>query len=256
MSKLKQLKRITQSNRYMLIPNSLILFSCEAKRDSKEELYLSVYCYSVVNANYADNNIVDTNISLIQSTIANFGRPAQQVTKIKEVLKDFGTGKNGYQCITYRYRLDNVGRQTRLQFYVNNYTEKDCEGGFTNLDYDEYNYLIDIAYNQQINKEESSKSYNTVFLINLYCYMKMKIRQYNNMGGAMKESQKTIATNFGKSKKTITTYLNRLEEIGMLCKIEEKSRAGGAFKKSKDKNKEEAGYILDNKWRKNFDAKK
>ena len=254
-------KRKSQNNRWCIIPNELILKSCKAKEGSKEEFCFPVYWYSIVNANYADNGIVDTNISLIQSTIANFGRTFQQISKIKETLKDFGTGEN--KCIDYRYRLDNVESHTRLQFYVRPYKKEDCEGGFTIFEYDEYHYIMDTVYSQQINKDENERSYNTIILINLFGYMKMRINQYDSMGGShhMNESQKTIAEVFGKSNKTIATYLKRLEKIGMIKKIEgELERPVGGFRKKSGNgknvkaNKTNDWYVLSDDWRNNFDG--
>lgn len=255
-------KRKSQMNRYCKVPNKIILISCTAEKKPDDEalndLLLSSYLYANVNANYADNNIVDTNISLIQNTVANYGRKFTHVNKIRNNLKYLGSKEVRY--IEYRYKIDNARENTRLQFYVNPLKD-DVEGGYTIFDFDEYHYLVDLAYNQQITKDDDKRSYNTTNLINLYAYYKMRIMQYQAMNSNgedhyMNESHKTMARKFHKSNNTISGYVNKLVELGMLKRVEEEvSRPGEAFSRKKKKTETVIrGYTLSDKWRDNFEA--
>lgn len=250
--------RKSQKEKYCIISNELILESCRAQKDTEEEIYFPLYFYSRVNSDYWDNYLVDTNISLIQSTITNYGRGFQQTNKIRKALKIFGTPERKY--IDYRYKLDNVKNNTRLQFYVIPFSAQ-CKGGYTTFDYDEYNYIVDSIYFQQISKNDNERAYNTLILMNLYAYFKMRITQYSAMDSKdnphyMNESQKTIAKYFNRGNKVISEYINRLIEMGMLKKVEEKvQRPRSAFGGKTKTETVVRGYVLSNEWRKTFERK-
>jgi len=180
-------------------------------------------------------------------------------------------GVEGFSpCIDFKGRKNNVKSNTILRYYFLGRVIK-VVNDFTIITMDEYNKIVEWAFDWNLEASEGHKrnrkrdivdkigvvgdkislditrnnnDSNTknlsefkrgvsVFdLLNVYCYMKMKISTYKNYdkkinnntgtittGLSMQESIETISENFGVGKQTVAKYLKMLcdeEKLGML----------------------------------------
>ena len=236
-------------NRYLVVPNYVIQKSC-----ADTPYVLPVFLLLGVKADYSENNVVDTNIALIRETFINSSRDWEQNREIKEVLKLLGRHDFG-PLIEYRYKMDDVKPETRLQcFFISG--QMHYNDGYTIIDFKEFLYLSDWAYAKENERTSKDKLINSLLLINLYCYMKMKIQQFENLTkytrkkGAsdfycMNESVNTIAEYFNKGNRTISRYLGILEDLGFIRKITLQEQV--SFGKSHNPDKK-IGWALNDKW--------
>lgn len=190
-------------------------------------------------ADYNNHALVDTNISLIRENFINSGKKSVNDNKIKENLKAMGG-----TYISYRYKIDDVKPDTRLQFYFTNEEQRHTRN-YTKIDCDEFTYLSEWSYDRFLNEPEK-KTINSLTLINIYCYMKMRIMQYENMEGEhfMEESVKYIGSKCNKGDKTVTFYLGILDEIGMITR----ERIANNFR-------EVYRYRLNDRWREDWESR-
>jgi len=223
-----------QTNLYAVVPNVVILYSCKLNH-----VILPVYLYSWVHQQVHNNNIVDTNVALIKETFAPGNKTGISVS-IKDVLKllgtdvpdDEATGTKGFsQCISYRQKLDNIKPDTRLQYY---FLDRDSSNlsGYTIITHDEYNTIIDYVdnFNYGDNPDvdtrvspSKSKALNCMDMMNIYCYLKMRIQQFQGLAKArqdasfqMKESVEKISSNLSLGSKTISKYLPHFVNMGLI----------------------------------------
>lgn len=225
-------------NLYAIVPNSIILYSAKV-----DHTILPVYLYSWVHQQVHNDNLVDTNIALISETFAPNNKTGLSV-RIKDTLKLFGEEVQDYtspdgsvtpgfsQCVSYRTKFDTIKPTTRLQYY---FLDRDIKhkSQFTIITHQEYNYIIDWIdkYNfgseTSIPARESQKRIlSSIDIINLYCYLKMRIIQYQNFSKnkllttekqTMHESLDTIAKAMSLGPKTVSKYITLLSTMHMIA---------------------------------------
>lgn len=255
-------KRHTESSSlphklYAVIDNRHIIYSCRVN-----QYVLPIILYSWVHAQYGYDKYVETNLALIQKTLAPHKRASDEYPKIKATLDllsadvpDHVFSENdvvsGFaSAIGCKVWLQNITPTTLLQYYsftnVMNYYN-----GFTMIYIDEYYYLLeavhrwnyygtfddpfpDDEYVPEIDcktlepiraKNGEGKTIEFTMLMNLYAYLKMRIRQYESFAKLesnkqydiyMRESIDTLAELFGRGNRTISRYVRILIELGMI----------------------------------------
>lgn len=239
-----------KDRRYLIVPNFIIQKSCE-----ESPYVLPVFLYLGTKADYAEDGIIDTNIALIRESFINSTKTWQQNKDIKEVLKLFGKKEFG-ELIEYRYKMNDVKPETRLQCYFRT-IDTHYNDNYTIIEFIEFLYMADWCYARECQREKNEKMVNSLFLINLYAYMKMRIKQFEGLTKkkrqqgyndyfCMNESIENLAKYFKKGHRTVSRYLTILEDMGLLRKLVNQDKM--AFGDSHDPEKK-FGWTLNNDWR-------
>ena len=244
---------------YVPIENILIYYSCNVN-----PYVLPIALYSWAHAQFAFNRYVETSISMIQQTLAPHTEPSRMYGKIKETLEVLWTGSDDFRVgnkefsgifpqIDYKVYFLNIKPTTMLQYYshVGLKAQQGHVYGYTLITADEYYYLLEsvtrwnnycsfaapvvedgyiLSFDcaKKVDADRSpgaKKKLDFCTILNLYCYLKMQIKAFDNIRNSnpisnqelyMREGIQAIAEKLGKTNRTITRYIQLLVNLGMI----------------------------------------
>ena len=234
------------SNRFCTVPNSIIEYSCKIN-----PYVLPLYIWFFTKADFSNEGLIDTNLSLARETFIVSGKKCALDKQIKEAFH-YLVSSGQYSIFSSKYDISQVSGENRLLLYINA-DNINLKNGYTIADFDEFTYLTEWAYTQYINNTGvQKKEINTLMLLNLYFYIKMKILKFAALNKQsqekhyMNESVNYIADYFHKGNRTIVFYLGLLEKLQMLnCNVRQQQEL--AF--GKGHGTEMSGYKINREWK-------
>lgn len=234
------------NNRYCIVPNKIIEYSCKINPYT-----LPLYVWLFTKADFNNNGLIDINLSLARETFVVSGKKCLLDKQIKEAFS-YLVSSGEYSIFSTKYDTTDFNKENRLLLYTDT-DSIELKDGYTIIEFSEFNYLTEWAYGQFINNTGvQKKEINTLTLLNLYAYIKMKILKFAALNKQsqekhyMNESINYIAEYFHKGNRTITFYLGILEKLQILkCNIREPQKL--AF--GKGHNMETSGYKLNEEWK-------
>lgn len=222
---------------FFQVPNDLIN---ESTNPTASKLLIPLFLYSAFNSNKSNNNIVDTNLIHISETFYPFNPTnTSHITSIAQSLYYLNSNYSLSNFTGQHSILSNplISKTKRLVYQfspaLSKATNKSTLSSrqWTKITYNEYNYILDVT--THLNLIAGKTIYNTIELLNVYCFLKMKISLSENLiksnfsqeDIALSPSLLTfsyscsiqhLAKHTNLSKNTISKYLNQLEELQLI----------------------------------------